>query len=326
MKYCFILNSRAGNGKLAGEISAKIDERCSAACADHDIFFSDDPRDTDDYAARIAEALGDDEKVTFIACGGDGTLCQTVGAVMKLPEEQREKVAVGVIPMGTGNDFVSNFNNKDLFFDIDAQLEATPIEIDLLKCNDVYSINMINIGFDCQVVCKKEQIGKRKWLPRKLAYIFSLVITLIKKPGVTMDFSADSEEATKKELLLTTLSNGAFCGGGFKSNPTASLDDGRIDCIAVKNIGRLKFVSLVGSYKKGLHLGGKFKKIIDHFKCREADMYFDSETPVSVDGEIVRVNELHVRVIDKALKFMLPKGVSAIKKVVEELTAEAALQ
>ena len=326
MKYCFILNSRAGKGKLTEEMKNKIENRCSAAAVDYDIFDSKSAGATAEYVSAIAASLGEEQHVTFIACGGDGTLCQTVGAVMKLGEDDRKKTAIGVIPMGTGNDFVSNFENKDLFFDIDAQLEATPIEIDLLKCNDVYSINMVNIGFDCQVVCKKEQIGRRAWLPRKLAYIFALVITLIKKPGVNMDFSSDGEERAKKELLLTTFANGSFCGGGFKSNPTASLDDGMIDCIAVKNIGRAKFVSLVGDYKKGLHLGEKFKKILDHFKCREADMYFAEETAVSVDGEIVRVEELHIRVADKALKFMLPKGVTAIKKAVEKIVAEPVVQ
>ena len=323
MKYCFILNSRAGNGKIAGDIKKEIESRCSAVCADYEIFFSSSTEESAEHVAQVASGLGNGELATFIACGGDGTLCQTVDAVMKLSDADREKVSVGVIPMGTGNDFVSNFNNKDLFFDIDAQLEATPFEIDLLKCNDnVYSINMINIGFDCQVVCKKEQIGKRAWLPRKLAYIFSLVITLIKKPGAKMEFSADGDESVKKELLLTTFANGAFCGGGFNSNPKAALDDGMLDCIAVKNIGRVKFISLVGSYKKGLHLGEKFKKVIDHFKCRETDMYFDEETPISVDGEIVRVKELHIRVADKALRFMLPKGVTPIKQAVAQSAAE----
>lgn len=326
MKYCFVLNSRAGKGEAGEDIRKRIEDGCLAAGADFDIFASQTTEDTDRYVSKMTATLDDDAGVTFIACGGDGTLCRTVGAVMKLDESVRENVAVGVIPMGTGNDFVSNFHNKELFFDIDAQLDSRPMMIDLLKCNDIYSINMINIGFDCQVVCKKEEIGRRAWLPRKLAYIFSLVITLIKKPGAKMDFCADGGDRIRKELLLTTLANGAFCGGGFNSNPTASLDDGMIDCIAVRNIGRMKFVSLVGDYKKGLHLGEKFKNIIDHFKCREADMCFDEKTPVSVDGEIVRVKELHIKVVDRALKFMLPRGVSTIKESVENATREPVLQ
>ena len=157
-------------------------------------------------------------------------------------------------------------------------------------------------------------------MPRKLAYIISLLITLIKKPGIKAELVCDGEEAVHKELLLTTLANGAFCGGGFFSNPLASLTDGQVDVIAVKNVGRLKFLTLVGSYKKGLHLGEKFKKIVENFKCRTADMYFDREMPVSVDGELVYTNEIHLSVERKALKFMLPQGVTPKAKTPEVAT------
>ncbi len=308
MKYCFIINPNAGKGAFTAEVVENIKRTCHTRNADYDVFISEDFKATKDYVNSMAQ---EGERVSFIACGGDGTLCKTVVAVMALPEDKRELLSVGVVPMGTGNDFVSNFENKELFFDIDAQLEATPYEIDLLKCNDMYSVNMINIGFDSHVVCKKEQIGQKAWVPRKLAYIISLLFTLVRKPGVKMSFSADGREAVKKELLLTTLANGEFCGGGFHSNPKASLVDGAIDCIAVKNIGRMKFLSLVGDYKKGLHLGEKFKDIVEHFNCSEADMYLEEETPVSIDGEIVHTKELHISVQSKALKFMLPRGVAA---------------
>lgn len=326
MKYCFIINPSAGKGRSKDAIEQSINEVCGAAGADYDIFISQSASAAEDYVADVMAQTDEDCKVGFFACGGDGTLCKTVLAVMALSEEQRARASVGIIPMGTGNDFVSNFKNKELFFDIDAQINSTPYDIDLLKCNDIYSINMVNIGFDCQVVCKKEQIEKKAWVPRKLAYIFSLLITLIRKPGVCMNFFADDDEAEKKQLLLTTFANGAFCGGGFHSNPKASLDDGNIDCIAVKDIGRMKFLSLVGSYKKGLHLGERFKEIIDHFKCRSAHIYFDDETPVSVDGEIIRTKELHITVAGKTLTFMLPRGVQALRELAKEAVAQPVLQ
>ena len=323
MKYCFIINPTAGKGSFTESVERNVIDVCGARGVDYDVFRSVGESATKEYIFKTATELPDDERVTFIACGGDGTVCRTAVSVMELPDEIRGRAALGVIPMGTGNDFVSNFQNKELFFDIDAQLEATPYGIDLLKCNDLYSVNMINIGFDCHVVCKKEQIGQKAWVPRKLAYIFSLVLTLIKKPGVSMSFSADNGDRTDKKLLLTTFANGAFCGGGFHSNPKASLTDGQIDCLAVKNIGRMKFVSLVGAYKKGLHLADKFKKIIDHFKSVKVDMYFTEQTPISVDGEVVYVDELHISVADKALTIMLPKGVVA---KINEAVGEAAPQ
>lgn len=323
MKYCFIINPSAGKGRSKDEIEKSIREVCDRACADYDVFVSGSSDEAEGYVARTMNGT-DAEQVGFFACGGDGTLCKTVLAVMALPEEQRARAAVGVIPMGTGNDFVSNFKNKELFFDIDAQINSAPCKIDLLKCNDVYSINMVNIGFDCHVVCKKSEIEKKAWVPRKLAYVMSLLITLIKKPGVQMEVAIDKAKRLPKKLLLTTLANGAFCGGGFNSNPTAVLNDGQIDCIAVRNVSRTKFLTMVGSYKKGLHLGENFKTILDHFKCRDAHLYFEDETPVSVDGEIIRTRELHISVAGKAMTFMIPRGVVALRTIIEEATAQPA--
>ena len=252
MKYCFIINPNAGKGSFVEELKSKISEACVRHGVSYDAFVSENQEHTKEYIIRTLAQ--ESEEITFFACGGDGTLCRTVGAVMSLSNADKKRVFVGVVPAGTGNDFVSNFENKSLFCDIEAQIGGEAYDIDLIKCNDTYCINMINIGFDCHVVCKKEEIGRKKWLPRKFAYIFSLIVTLIRKPGVKMSVSIDGGESENKSLLLTTFANGEFCGGGFRSNPKAALNDGQIDFIEIKNVGRIKFVSLVGDYKKGNHL------------------------------------------------------------------------
>ena len=310
MKYCFIINPKAGKGAFVKELEKNIDSVCGEMGVSYDIFTSKTIGDTQKYIKNEVKQGAD--KLAFFACGGDGTLCETILSVMSLDAETRKRVCVGIVPKGTGNDFVSNFECKELFCDIAAQIEGTHHDIDLLRCNDLWSVNMINIGFDCHVVCKKEEIGRKKLVPRKFSYIFSLLITLIKKPTVKLERSDDAGKKKEKNLLLTTLANGVFCGGGFRSNPRASLVDGNIDCIEVKNVSRTKFLRLVGHYKKGNHLSDKFKDIVSHFKCKSTSMYFDEETPVSVDGEIIRTKELHISVVTRALTIMLPRGVKLL--------------
>lgn len=315
MKYCFIINGNAGKKDNIDLLKQRIVDACDKKKIEYDVYVSASIEDADKYIFDTVSLTRG--KLAFFAYGGDGTLCKTVWSVMKLSVEDRKRIFVGVIPAGTGNDFVSNFENNERFFDIEAQIDSTPLEIDLLKCNDVYSVNMINIGFDCHVVCKKEAIGRRKWLPRKFAYIFALIITLIKKPGVNVRVLSEGDGEEKK-LLLTTFANGCFCGGGFYSNPNAMLNDGLIDTIAVKNIGRLKFLSLVGDYKGGRHLSGKLDHIITHGKIDEIKMSFDKETPISVDGEIIRANELCISVEKGALNFLVPNGATPKNAVVTE--------
>ncbi len=300
MKYHFIVNPAAGKGKLAGEIVEKIKSSAKAAVSDVEVYFTTKVGDATEYVKRIAEA----GEHAFFACGGDGTLCEVANGIMSLGK--REDVYLGTVPSGTGNDFVRNFTSNENFLDIDAQLSSSPMDIDLIGCNDMYAVNMINIGFDCEVVCKKEELQESNIVPSKLAYIAGLVATLIRKPGVKCRISYDGGEMRACDLLLTTYANGEYCGGGFHSNPESAVNNGKINALAVDNISRLKFLTIVGSYKKGTHL--KHKDIICNTMADTVDMEFDGETNISVDGEIVKVKALSLRTVKNAVKFLVPEG------------------
>ena len=305
MKYCFILNPAAGKGTLIETLDEKITTACREKELDFEVYRTVGVGDAQDYVARTV-AQNPNESYRFYACGGDGTLCEVMNGIMTL--QNPERASLGVIPSGTGNDFVRNFTNNEFFMDIEAQISAREREIDLLRCNDLYSINMINIGFDCEVVSKTAEIKRKRWVPAKLAYIFSLLITLIRKPCMKASISTNDEEPKDGHYLLTTYANGAFCGGGFHSNPKSSLNDGKIDAIFVNDISRIRFLSMVGAYKKGTHLAAKYEKILKNEKLESIDLAFDSPTNVSVDGEIISVRELHISLIRNALHFLIPTG------------------
>ena len=321
MKYCFIINPASGKTTTKEGLEEKIKDRCAMAEKECHILFTQKVGDAREYIPRFCKEHTDSE-IRFFACGGDGTLCEAVNGVMALDESDRARVSLGVIPVGTGNDFVRNFEPKELFMDVEAQLEATPVKIDLIKCNDFYAVNMINIGFDCQVVCKTDEFKHKKFIPSKLAYICGLVVTLIKKPGVEMTVSADGKPAESKKLLLTTFANGNFCGGGFHSNPNAELCDGKIDALFVKNVSRTKFLSLVGSYKKGTHLCGKYEDILSNFKATSYNIDFDRPTNISVDGEVLTVDNVQMSCLSGALSFLVPKGITNAPTVTETAREE----
>lgn len=301
MKYCFILNPAAGKGQMA----AKLNETLGALGRDDvEIYFTKSIGDATDYIPRrVAEDPTGSYR--FYACGGDGTLGEAVCGMMALPEGS--DAALGLVPSGTGNDFVRNFLGGEHFFAVEDQIAAEEITIDLLRCNDRYAVNMVNIGFDCEVVCKTLDLKKNKFVPKKLTYVVGLLITLIRKPGVRAKAQGEDEA---REYLLNTYANGCFCGGGFHSNPRADLTDGMIDALRVFPIGRLRFLSIVGAYKKGTHLDPKYAKILENKKLSSVDLSFEKATNISVDGEVISADELHLSVVKKALRFLVPVGAS----------------
>lgn len=308
MKYSFIVNPCAGKGKFADELACRIEKSCRERDLNFEIYRTRGIGDATQYITRTANERTED--IRFYACGGDGTLGEAVQGIMSASD--REGLSLGLFPIGTGNDFVRNFTPRETFMDVESQIDALPMSFDLLRCNERHAMNMINIGFDCEVVCKTVSLKKSPLIPSKFAYIAGLVVTLVRKPGVSMRLGVDGEEPSPRKYLLTTFANGKFCGGGFHSNPKASLDDGKLDVLLIKDVTRRTFLSLVGDYKKGTHLAPKLRHIIENRKADRVDMYFDGETNISVDGEIHRVKELHLSVLPSALHFLIPKGAAVL--------------
>ena len=318
MKHCFILNSFAGKGQTISEIKANIERVCTERGADFEIYMTEGVGAATEYVKRTLD--GTEGEYRFYACGGDGTLSEVVTGVMS--SEGRDRAAVGLIPSGTGNDFARNFTEPSLFFDMTAQLDAEALTIDVMRCNDRFAINMVNTGFDCEVVVKTAELKKKSWVPLKMAYIAGLIATFFRKPGVSVkSIQRDGETVENQKYLLITCGKGCYYGGGFHSNPSAHLCDGKLDSLVANNMSRMKFLTLVGSYKKGTHLSDpRFEKVLTHKKSEGVDIVFDHPTNVSIDGEVIRYDELHVSLIKGGLRFLIPKG-SAYRKAVEKETA-----
>ena len=303
MRHIFLINPAAGGGKNHDALTAKIEAVCQARGIDYMIHITRFAGDATETVRTLCNDASAQNPIRFYACGGDGTLCEVLVGMVNCPYAE-----LGLIPCGTGNDFARNMTPKELLFDIDAQLDGEAVPIDLLYANERPCINMINIGFDCEVVCKKDEYNQRPHFPHKLAYIIGVVATFFKMPGISAHISQDGGPMEVCNLQLTTMANGEFCGGGFHSNPRAALCDGQIDVLQILPVSRLTFLRLIGSYKAGTHLTEKNASILNSFKCRTLQMSFESEQNICIDGDVSRTRELHVEVVPNAVRVALPHG------------------
>lgn len=302
-KHVFILNPVAGKGKMQSDLQEQIERTCAAAGVDYEIHLTGSVGEATEFVRHTCKQHPE-LSLRFYACGGDGTLSETVNGAHGFANAE-----VGVIPVGTGNDFVRNFAHSEVFLDIGAQLQGESIGLDLMQYNGKLCANMINIGFDCEVVKQTAKLKKNKLVPKSLTYIVGLVITLIRKPGVKAGVSFDGGEVQHRNMLLTSVANGAFCGGGFHSTPLALLQDGVLDMLLIKNVSRTRFLTLVSMYKNGTFVGHpRAKRIIDYVKCQQVKYYFDGVQSICVDGEVVDVRELEIGVVRDALQLIVPKG------------------
>ena len=302
MIFHFILNPKSGRSIQQKKMETEIKEACAKRQLSYHIYYTTSPGDATKYVNEMIKISH--EKQRFICVGGDGTINEIANT-----DPGNPNIEFGVIPSGSGNDFVRNFTKRELFSKIDAQIDGEPIAIDLIKCNDCYSANMLNIGFDCSVVKEVEKIKKTKLVPPGLSYIVGVIITFFKPFGTYMKIIFDDGEVIDRKMTLTAIGNGKFCGGGFMTNPRALLQDGLIDICAIDRVTRLDFIRLVGSYQKGTHLENKHAmKFITYKQASHLRMEFAEPISVCNDGEIITAQTIDFTVVPKAFNFVIPKG------------------
>ncbi len=306
MKTVFIINPCAGQGKKEDELIRKIN-------AIHDenveIYITKAVGDATCFIKDYYKSKG---PARFIACGGDGTFSEVLNGVMQCKDAE-----IGLIPIGTGNDFCRNFSHDYDFENILQHINGKSIKCDAIQyevetphgIHKGYCANMVNIGFDCNVADLTAEMKKKPFVSGSLAYLISIFIMLIKKKGANLKIEVDGVERHNGKLLLTSIANGSFCGGGIKSNPLASISDGMINFNIIKNVSRLHFLYLLPFYMKGNFLKLKnIERVAISEKCKEITVTpFEKDIKICVDGEILSAGKTTFKIDPGAFSFVLPR-------------------
>ncbi|MBQ7411376.1 MAG: hypothetical protein IJW10_00515 [Clostridia bacterium] len=291
-KVFHVLNPFAGKGK-ASDIKDTIEET-----EDESVYMS---KSTDDATEFIINALKENPDTCFTVYGGDGTVFRAVNALMN--SGCADTASLKIVPVGSGNDFVRSFAG-----------EKGDCLVDVMKFNDRYAINVVNVGFDCEVVRRATALKKKPLISGKMAYIFGVVGELVtKKPidaVITLTYPDGSQEVIEEKILLAAICNGKWYGGGFQLAPDANTGDGLLEVEIVRNVSRSKFISLVGDYRKGTHIDtetgtvkDKFKDIVYYKKC--VAVKIEGVCSVCADGEIFEESVVDVKVIPGALNYII---------------------
>ncbi len=308
MQHVFIINPTAGGGKRVESLERDIHRACQNRNAEYLIYKTEGVCDATEFVKRHT-ALAH-HPMRLYACGGDGTFSEVISGAPTAPN-----VSFGLIPIGTGNDFHRNFSNGEHFFDIERQLDGTPMPIDLYRCNGDYGVNMINIGFDCDVVSETLHTKKNPLIPSKMAYIAGLIKVFCRKIGTNFRLTFPDGESFDQDLTLSLIGNGAFCGGGFKAAPYASLSDGALEVCIIGRVSRLEFIKTVGGYRKGTYLDEKRRpRFVTYKRTDRMTVEFDVLHDYCIDGEIKRARTLDIACLPHATTFICPRGAHPINQ------------
>ncbi len=309
MRHYFILNPAAGKGTKFHNLIDEIHKVCDRRKVFYAVHVTEKRGEASTFVKKMCESST--EPVRFYACGGDGTIKEVASGLIGY-----EHAELAVIPMGTGNDFVRNFEHTEKFFDIDAQLDSEVRKIDLIKYNDKYAVNMINIGFDCEIAKQAVKNRRSVLVPSKVAYMFGVVqkITALGSAVFEGKVIFDGKVYRGKRFQLCAFANGSFYGGGFYAAPASTLDDGVLDACVVDTVSLDQLMKLITHYKAGTHLTKiDTTDILTYRKCDKIELIFDHPMDICVDGEFVPIKDkLTLSVAPKAINLSTPKACQPI--------------
>lgn len=268
----FIINPAAGHGRSV-RVMDRLCTYLNAQDVQYDTVFSMRPGHTVKLA-RDAAAKGHE---AVIAVGGDGTVRETLEGI------QGFDCALGVIPAGTGNDFIKSLGiPKDPLAALKVILKGERRVIDAGRINKRMFINVANLGFDAEVADTARRIPVLRGL---MAYLAATIITLLRLRRRKVTIEHEDGTVSRHDILLIAVCNGRFYGGGYQVAPPAKLDDGMFDVVLAEKFSRLRVFFLLPRYIRGTHLEKKTKGL-SHCRCKRITIRASAPVPANADGEI----------------------------------------
>jgi diacylglycerol kinase (ATP) len=269
-KVCFIVNPTAGKEKSAQYIDW-LDREARNRWDHYEIVITR----KNEPVVHLA-ALKSEDFDLIVACGGDGTVNQVVNGIVNT------NTVLGVLPIGTGNDFAKSLKlNIPLPDCIDLLYIKNTTSIDLIQFEgdaEGWSANTLGIGLDGWANYYSKSY---KWLKGPVIYILGALKAAFTFRGANFNLTVDGNQQDGNYLMITAC-NGKWEGGKFYLAPQASVTDGLIDLITINKIPLICILAYLLRFRRG---PAKWMKNLNSQTAKVIELKSDTPLAVHADGE-----------------------------------------
>lgn len=299
-RWYVIINPTSGNG-TSKKKWPQIKTHLEYDNFDFDFSFTEH----ENHSPQLVQEAIQNGFLNIICVGGDGTLHNIVNGIMAQNTVPSNKVNIGMIPIGTGNDWVkTHIIPKDFKKAIEIIKTGTRKVQDLGKIEfldqdkkPVYFNNLAGVGFDGFVVSK---VHKYKHFGA-IAYLVGAILGLFRYKNFKAQVSVNSNNIKSKTLMvLIGLCN--FSGGGMRLTKNPDPFDCLFDISIAKNIGKVDILKNLTKLFNG--------KIVNHKKvvALKSDSLIikieEEEKPfIQADGELIGKGNVKISIVPKAFSF-----------------------
>jgi diacylglycerol kinase (ATP) len=244
--------------------------------------------------------------------GGDGTIHRHLAALVRL------QLPALVVPAGSGNDFARALNLRSVADSVHAwrqfqagKLEARALDLGLITPANspqkhLYFCCVAGCGLDSAVARLANQMPR--WLRARGGYALGLVPTILRFAPFPLRITTQNGDASQSSEVLTTLAafaNAPFYGDGMRIAPRADMNDGLLDVCLIREVNRLKLLSLFPTVYFGRHLNLRES---EYSTAESVRLETESPRDIYADGEFACTTPAEIRAVPRALKVIAPSA------------------
>ncbi|MHA1304324.1 MAG: diacylglycerol/lipid kinase family protein, partial [Candidatus Heimdallarchaeaceae archaeon] len=222
-KWKFIVNPNSGS-KLCKERWIQAEEVLKSRSIDYDVTYTTAPHQGMELVKEAVREGFD----RIVVASGDGEMNEVVNGFMQLTEQQRKRVAMGVLPFGTGNDYNTTlgfpWNPKNAILSILDKSAVSPASVGKINLLDTgyerYFINLLDSGISSEVGLGNKQ-GEMSFIKGPKRYTLLALKKLITMKQRKAQVTIDDNDPLNVKLMLLIFGNGISLGGGMIGCPDA---------------------------------------------------------------------------------------------------------
>ena len=278
-RFFAIVNPAAGGGrsaKLAGPALARLRQ----SKLQIDSVASTGPG----HAIELAREAYNQGYRQFLAVGGDGTAHEILNGIFA-SRKSLERVALGFLPLGTGNSFLKDFTENGAGASAEAILQNRKRAIDLIRLNhatgEVFSFNLLSLGFTADVAA----LTNRAFKPfGPLGYLLGVFVRVVQLNRRSFALRCDEDqEWDQRRSLFLTFNNSKYTGGTMLIAPQANPTDGLIEFVRWGPIGRLGLLRNLPRLYDGSHIN---HPLASRRAVRHVEFNVSTPLDIMIDGEV----------------------------------------
>ena len=285
----------------------KIEKVLKQQGVDYDFVQSENQKSVE----RLVKMFVNNGYKTIVIVGGDSALNDAVNCLMQINEEERNQVALGVIPNGLMNDFAHfwGFDDSNIGQTVAwlKQRRIRKIDLGCIRYTNKkgdkcirYFLNCIYVGFIANIMNLRRKTH-HAFGSRTLSFIFSFILMIFQRLDYKMHIHINSD-VIKRRVMTMCIGNAS----GYGQTPNAVPYNGLLDVSVVYHPQMTQLFEGIYLFVKGKFLN---HKSVHPYRTREVEVQADPHALIGIDGRLMNtpVGPYKVTAIQEVINFLIPE-------------------